>query len=124
MPCQFPSSNKVPSDTGPAPQVREVRGRTAGAGLVAASAHPPPAEEVTMPAEPQAIGVESTVVHAPVETPRRVPVKGLARLAAYLRGKELLILGPGNTGKTKFAKYLRLGSPGSGGHTRDDLRGD
>ncbi len=33
--------------------------------------------------------------------------KGL-RLAAFLRGKELLIVGPGNSGKTKFAQYLRL----------------
>ena len=56
----------------------------------------------------QTIGVESTVVEPTVETPRRVPVKGLSRLAAYLRGKEILILGPGNAGKTKFAQYLRL----------------
>ena len=61
-----------------------------------------------MPAEPQVVCVESTVVDTPGETPRRVPVKGFARLAAYLRGKELLILGPGNTGKTKFVQYLRL----------------
>ncbi len=61
-----------------------------------------------MHAEPQAVGVEPTVVDAPVETPRRVPLKGLTRLAAYLRGKEILILGPGNTGKTKFVQYLRL----------------
>jgi hypothetical protein len=65
-----------------------------------------------MHAEPQPVGVEPTVVDAPVETPRRVPLKGFARLAAYLRGKELLILGPGNTGKTKFAQYLRS-HPGS-----------
>ncbi len=108
MPCQFPSSNKVPSDKGPAPEVRKVRYRTAPAGVVATSEHPPPAGEVVVHAEAQAIGAESTVVDAPAETPRRVPVKGLARLVAYLRGKELLILGPGNTGKTKFAKYLRL----------------
>jgi hypothetical protein len=108
MPCQFPSSNKVLSDTGPAREVREVRCRTAPAELVAASEHPPPAGEVVMHAEPQTICGESTVVDAPVETPRRVPVKGFARLTAYLRGKELLILGPGNTGKTKFAHYLRL----------------
>jgi hypothetical protein len=134
MPCQFPSGNEVPSDTGPAPEARDVHCRTAPAGLVAGSAHPPSAGEVVMHTEPQAICVESTVVEgsgpqghnaalgspsqtrsiafgvpdAPVETPRRVPVKGFARLAAYLRGKELLILGPGNTGKTKFAQYLRL----------------
>ncbi len=106
MPCQFPSSSKVPADTGPAPEAREVRYRTAPAGRVAAPAHP--AKEVVMPAEPQAIGGDSTVVDAFVETPRRVPLKGFARLAAYLRGKEILILGPGNTGKSKFAKYLRL----------------
>jgi len=106
MPCQFPSSNEVPSDTGPAPEAQEVRCRTVPAGLVAAPA--PPAGEVFMQAEPQALCVESTIVDAPVETPRRVPVKGLARLAAYFRGKEILILGPGNAGKSKFAQYLRL----------------
>ena len=108
MPRQFPSSNKVPSGTGPPPEAREVRCRTAPAGPVAASAHPPPAGDVVVQAEPQAICVKSTTVDAPGETPRRVPVKGLTRLAAYLRGKELLILGPGNTGKSKFARYLRL----------------
>ena len=61
-----------------------------------------------MHAEPQAVCVESTVVDAPVEAPRRVPVKGFARLAAFLRGKELLIVGPGNAGKSKFAQYLRF----------------
>jgi len=50
----------------------------------------------------------SGVPGAPGETTTRVPLKGLARLAAYFRGKELLILGPGNAGKTKFAQYLRL----------------
>lgn len=121
MPCQFPSSNEVPSDTGPIPQARDVRCRTAPGGRVAASAHPSPAGEVTMHAESQAVRVASIVVEGsqtrsiacevpdvPVETPRRVPVKGFARLAAYLRGKEILILGPGNAGKSKFAQYLRF----------------
>jgi hypothetical protein len=85
-----------------------VRYRTAPAGVVATSEHPPPAGEVVTHAEPQGICGDSTIVDAPGKTARRVPVKGLARLVAYLRGKELLILGPGNTGKTKFAKYLRL----------------
>jgi hypothetical protein len=108
MPCQFPSSNETPSDTGPVPEAREVRCRTAPAGRVAASAQPPSAGEVVMYVGPQASGGDSTVVDAPGETPRRVPVKGFARLAAFLRGKELLILGPGNTGKSKFAQYLHL----------------
>jgi len=55
-----------------------------------------------MNAEAQTICGESTV-----ETPRRVPVKGLSRLTTYLRGKEILILGPGSAGKTKFAQYLQ-----------------
>ncbi|OHB61819.1 MAG: hypothetical protein A2Y76_07270 [Planctomycetes bacterium RBG_13_60_9] len=53
--------------------------------------------------EAQTIYVESIV-----QTPRRVPVKGLSRLATYIRGKEILILGPGSVGKSKFAQYLRL----------------
>jgi hypothetical protein len=61
-----------------------------------------------MHAKPQALCVESTVMDAPVEIPKRLPLKGFARLAAFLRGKELLIVGPGNSGKTKFAQYLRL----------------
>jgi GTP-binding protein EngB required for normal cell division len=61
-----------------------------------------------MHTESQAIGGESTAVDAPVEALRRVPVKGFARLAAFLRGKEILIVGPGNAGKSKFAQYLRF----------------
>jgi len=61
-----------------------------------------------MNADPQPVHVESTVAESTVETPRRVPVKGLSRLAAYLLGKEILILGPGSVGKTKFEQYLRL----------------
>ena len=45
-----------------------------------------------------------------VKTMRRIPVRGLSRLAAYVRGKEILILGPGSAGKTKFAQYLQLGA--------------
>jgi GTP-binding protein EngB required for normal cell division len=61
-----------------------------------------------MHAEAHTIGADSTVVESIVQAPRRVPVRGFARLAAYLRGKEILILGPGNAGKSKFAQYLRL----------------
>jgi hypothetical protein len=61
-----------------------------------------------MDAEPQTICVESTCVESTAETPRPVPVKGLSRLTTYLRGKEILILGPGSAGKTKFAQYLQL----------------
>ena len=46
-------------------------------------------------------------VESPVEALGRVPVKGFSRLTTYLRGKEILILGPGRAGKTKFAQYLR-----------------
>ena len=56
-----------------------------------------------MDTQAQIITAESVV-----ETPRRAPVTGLSRLTAYLRGKEILILGPGNAGKTKLAQYLRL----------------
>jgi len=108
MPCQFPSSNNVPSDTGPTPAVREVGPPTRNIAFAnPVRCRTAPAGEVVMPAEPQAACGESSVVDAPGETPRRVPVKGFARLAAYLRGKEILILGPGNTGKSKFAQYLR-----------------
>jgi hypothetical protein len=61
-----------------------------------------------MNAEAQTIGGESTVVESIGETPRRVPIKGLSRLSTYIRGKEILILGPGSVGKTKFTQYLRL----------------
>ncbi len=46
---------------------------------------------------------------ASTRTTRRIPVRGLSRLTAYARGKEILILGPGSAGKTKFAQYLQLG---------------
>jgi septum formation topological specificity factor MinE len=45
-----------------------------------------------------------------VKTTRRIPVRGLSRLTTYARGKEILILGPGSAGKTKFAQYLQLGA--------------
>ena len=58
-----------------------------------------------MEAEAQTICVESGV-----QTPRRTSAKGLSRLTTYARGREILILGPGSAGKTKFAQYLRLGA--------------
>lgn len=61
-----------------------------------------------MNAEALTISVESATGESTVEAPRRVAVKGLSRLATYLRGKEILILGPGSVGKTKFAQYLQL----------------
>jgi len=61
-----------------------------------------------MDANAQTVGVESTYVESTVETPKRVAVKGLSRLNTYVRGKEILILGPGSAGKTKFEQYLRL----------------
>lgn len=61
-----------------------------------------------MNAEAQSVCGESTVAESTVGTSRRVPVKGLSRLSTYIRGKEILILGPGNVGKSKFAQYLRL----------------
>jgi len=63
-----------------------------------------------MDAEAQTICGESTCVALTVETARRAPAKGLTRLSTFLRGKEILILGPGSVGKTKFAQYLRLGA--------------
>ena len=44
------------------------------------------------------------------EIVRRAPPRGLARLAAFATGKEILILGPSSAGKTKFAEYLRSGA--------------
>jgi hypothetical protein len=61
-----------------------------------------------MKAEAQTVCGESTVVESTGQTPTRAPVKGLSRLATYIRGKEILILGPGSAGKTKFAQYLQL----------------
>jgi hypothetical protein len=57
---------------------------------------------------PESSGAESNPVDSIGEAPRPAAVRGLARLATYLCGKEILILGPGNAGKTKFAQYLRL----------------
>jgi hypothetical protein len=45
-----------------------------------------------------------------VEMMRRTLVAWLSRLATYARGKEILIVGPGSAGKTKFAQYLRWGA--------------
>lgn len=41
-------------------------------------------------------------------TSRPIP-RGISRLIAYARGKEILVVGPSSAGKTKFAEYLRLG---------------
>ncbi len=60
-----------------------------------------------MKAEAQTVRGESTGAEPTVETPRPVAVKGLSRLTTFIRGKEILILGPGNAGKTKFAQYLQ-----------------
>ncbi len=60
-----------------------------------------------MDAEAQTVCGESTAAESTVETPRPAPVRGLSRLTTYIRGKEILILGPGNAGKTKFAQYLQ-----------------
>ena len=79
--------------------------------------------EVVMNAEAQTIRVESTVVESTVETPRRVPVQGLSRLTTYIRGKEILILGPGKRREDEVCPILAMGGPGSGRQTRDDLRG-
>lgn len=61
-----------------------------------------------MEAKPQTVGVEPARAESTAESPKRVAVKGLSRVATYIRGKEILILGPGSTGKTKFEQYLRL----------------
>jgi hypothetical protein len=47
-----------------------------------------------------------------VETLRRTLVAWFSRLTTYARGKEILIVGPGSAGKTKFAQYLRWGALG------------
>lgn len=60
-----------------------------------------------MNSQAQTIRVESPVVEPTVETRRWAPVKRFSRLTTYIRGKEILILGPGKAGKTKFAQYLR-----------------
>jgi len=60
-----------------------------------------------MNAQAQRIYVESPGASSTVEAPRRIAVKGLSRLSAFVRGKEIFILGPGSAGKTKFTQYLR-----------------
>ncbi len=60
-----------------------------------------------MNAEARTICRESTVAESTVQTPRWVLATGLSRLTAYIRGKEILILGPGSAGKTKFTQYLQ-----------------
>jgi hypothetical protein len=39
----------------------------------------------------------------------RIAPRGLSRLFTYATGKDVLIVGPSNAGKTKFAEYLRWG---------------
>ncbi len=45
-----------------------------------------------------------------VEMIRQTLVTWFSRLTMYARGKEILIVGPGSAGKTKFAQYLRWGA--------------
>jgi signal recognition particle receptor subunit beta len=54
--------------------------------------------------------VQTTSVGSGGEIVRRGPPRGLSRLTAYATGREILILGPGSAGKTKFAEYLRSGA--------------
>jgi signal recognition particle receptor subunit beta len=61
--------------------------------------------EIVMDAEAQTIGVEWSV-----EMMRRTLATWFSRLTTYVRGKEILIVGPGSAGKTKFAQYLRWGA--------------
>jgi len=58
-----------------------------------------------MDAEAQTVGMEWSV-----EMMRRTLVGWFSRLTTYARGKEILIVGPGSAGKTKFAQYLRWGA--------------
>ncbi len=58
-----------------------------------------------MDAEAQTVCVEWSV-----EMMRQTLVTWLSRLTTYARGKEILIVGPGSAGKTKFAQYLRWGT--------------
>ncbi|MCL5281503.1 MAG: hypothetical protein M1376_16520 [Planctomycetes bacterium] len=60
-----------------------------------------------MKTEARTVRGKSTKAEALADTPRPVLVKGLSRLATFICGKEILILGPGNAGKTKFAQYLQ-----------------
>ena len=57
-----------------------------------------------MDAEAQTVGMEWSV-----EMMRRTLVGWFSRLTTFARGKEILIVGPGSAGKTKFAQYLRWG---------------
>ena len=58
-----------------------------------------------MEAEAQTVCMEWSV-----EMMRRTLVTWFSRLTTYARGKEILIVGPGSAGKTKFAQYLRWGA--------------
>ena len=58
-----------------------------------------------MDAEAQTVCMEWSV-----EMMRRTLVGWFSRLTTYARGKEILIVGPGSAGKTKFAQYLRCGA--------------
>ncbi len=58
-----------------------------------------------MDAEAQTVGMEWSV-----EMMRRTLVTWFSRLTTYARGKEILIVGPGSAGKTKFAQYLCWGA--------------
>jgi hypothetical protein len=58
-----------------------------------------------MDAEAQTVCMEWSV-----EMTRRTLATWFSRLTTYARGKEILIVGPGSAGKTKFARYLRLGA--------------
>ncbi len=66
--------------------------------------------EIAMDAEAQ-----TACVGCGVETPWQTLVTWFSRLVTYARGKEILIVGPGSAGKTKFAQYLRLGALDSEG---------
>jgi hypothetical protein len=63
-----------------------------------------------MEAEAQTVWMEWSV-----EMMRRTLVAWFSRLTTYARGKEILIVGPGSAGKTKFAQYLRHRRSGSEG---------
>ena len=54
--------------------------------------------------DPNAVGVTLGV-----ELIKRTAPSGIAWLTTFAKGIELLILGPGNSGKTTFADYLRFG---------------
>jgi len=58
-----------------------------------------------MDAEAQTVGMEWSV-----EMMRRTLAAWFSRLTTYARGKEILIVGPGSAGKTKFAQYLCWGA--------------